>query len=300
MSTVISKIKLYKVRTAGEVIGDTFAFVTNNFQALFKNIASLLLPVCLIQAWAFSLYVDACLSINSLVDSNGNFDLSQAMGLFGSMSFYILITIISQLILASLMFAIIKYDEQSELGLRGVRLSALMPLFKKNMKRMLVLTGVSILLAVLLGGLSVALSLVIGLWSMLLMFVITLILIGPLVLLTPVYVIEENISVWAAIKKALRLGMNTWGKIVGVIIVMSVICIIIQGIFTLPWCVLFLAKTLMAMDGGAEDLFVNSVSYSILSYFAAVLLSFSYVLIYMVLYVCEAYLYGHAVEKNND
>ena len=300
MSTVISKIKLYKVRTAGEVIGDTFAFVTNNFQALFKNIASLLLPVCLIQAWAFSLYVDACLSINSLVDSNGNFDLSQAMGLFGSMSFYILITIISQLILASLMFAIIKYDEQSELGLRGVRLSALMPLFKKNMKRMLVLTGVSILLAVLLGGLAVALSLVIGLWSMLLMFVITLILIGPLVLLTPVYVIEENISVWAAIKKALRLGMNTWGKIVGVIIVMSVICIIIQGIFTLPWCVLFLAKTLMAMDGGAEDLFVNSVSYSILSYFAAVLLSFSYVLIYMVLYVCEAYLYGHAVEKNND
>ena len=300
MSTVISKIKLYKVRTAGEVIGDTFAFLSNNFATLFKNVSCLMLPVCLLLAFAFSLYMDASSSINSFIGSNGSYDLSQVTRLVGRMSFYILMLIISQWVLGSLIFAMIKYDDQNEQGLHGVRLSALMPLFKKNIKRMLVLIGVSILLAVVFGGLTVALALVIGLWSILLLLVITLILTGPLVLLTPVYLLEENISVWSAIKKALQLGMNTWGKIVGVIIVMTVICIIVQGIFTLPWCILYLAKTLMAMDGGTEDLFVNSLSYSILTYLSAVLVSFSYVMIYMVYYVCEAYLYGHAVEKNNE
>jgi len=300
MSTVISKIKLYKVRTAGEVIGDTFAFLTNNFVTLFKNVSYLLLPVCLLLAFAFSMYMDASSSIKSFVNSNGSYDQSQVIRLAGSMLFYVLMVIISQLMLGSLIFAMIKYDDQNEQGLHGVRLSMLMPLFKKNIKRMLVLIGVSILLAVVFGGLSVALALVIGLWSMLLMLVVTLILIGPLVLLTPIYILEENISVWSAIKKALQLGMSTWGKIVGVMIVMSAICIIIQGIFMLPWCVLFLAKMVMGMEGGTDDLYVNSLSYSIWTYLSAILVSFSYVMIYMVLYVCEAYLYGHAVEKNNE
>lgn len=300
MSTNNSKISLYKIRTAGEVIGDTFAFVSNNFKVLFKYVIYLMLPLCLLLAFAFNGYMSAASSLSSLSENSANVDMSELWGMLGQMGCYILLSLLSQMVMVSLIFAIMRHYEASEQGLQGMRLSDLKPLLTFNMKRSLALIGVSLLLVLLLGVIIGAMAWLIRVWAVLMLLIIVLILMGPLVLLTPVYLMEEQLSVWGAIRKALSLGMATWGKVVGVIIVVAIICAIIQTIFSLPWYVLVLAKMVQGMEGAAEGVFTGSVGYDILAYLAALLMILSAMLTYVVIYVCEAYLYGHAAEKHNQ
>ena len=300
MSTNNSKISLYKIRTAGEVIGDTFAFVSNNFKVLFKYVIYLLLPLCLLLAFAFNGYMSATSSLSSMSENSANVDMSMVWGLLGQMGCYLLLALLAQMVLVSLVFAMIRHYENHELGLLGVRLSDLKPLLTFNLKRSLALIGVSLLLALLLVVVIGGLTLLIRAWAALMVLVIVLVLLGPLVLLTPIYLLEEQLSVWGAIRKALRLGMSTWGKVVGVILIVAIICGIIQAIFSLPWYVLVLAKMVVGMEGAAEGVFVGSVGYDILAYLAALLVTFASMLTYVVIYVCEAYLYGHAAEKHNQ
>jgi len=297
-STNITKITLYKMRTAGEVISDTFGFITSHFQMLLKNILLLLLPLCLLQALVFMLYVDALASITSLTDINDQWGLLLQWGaIFVA---FLLIALLSQLLLASLVFAVIQRAEQSDQGLLGVRLANLKPMLNRNMKCMLALVGIGIVLGLLLVGLMGALFMLIGAWSGVVLMLVIVLLLSPLTLLTPVYVLEEHISLWQAVKKALRLGMSIWGKVVGVVLVVYIICSIGQTIFSLPWYILFVAKAMMLFGGDAADLFVDSWIYLLLTYLAALLLIFAGMMVNAVLYVCQAYLYGHAVEKDNQ
>ena len=287
------KIELYRVRSFGDKLNDTFAFVNENYRQLLKYLTYFLLPLSLVQAVAMNGYLGNMMTLSM---GGGNGMSSDAlMSMAGSMAFYALVYGVGAFLLVTVVYALMRLYNRREQRLNGLMWEEMKPEVGLMLRRGLLLVLLGIVVAVLFGLLIFALVQFSPMMLFLLLpalFVVAL----PLSLLTPVYLFEERISLTDALWKSLRLGFRTWGGILAVMLVMTIIASVLQGVVSIPWYIAFIVKSLFGLQQ-AEDSFVNSVGFSFIIYLLGVVQAFGGFLTYSLAYISLAYQYGHAAEK---
>ena len=287
------KIELYRVRSFGDKLNDTFAFVNENYRQLLKYLTYFLLPLSLVQAVAMNGYLGNMMTLSM---GGGNGMSSDAlMSMAGSMAFYALVYGVGAFLLVTVVYALMRLYNRREQRLNGLMWEEMKPEVGLMLRRGLLLVLLGIVVAVLFGLLIFALVQFSPMMLFLLLpalFVVAL----PLSLLTPVYLFEERIMLTDALGKSLRLGFRTWGGILAVMLVMTIIASVLQGVVSLPWYIAFIVKSLFGLQQ-AEDSFVNSVGFSFIIYLLGVVQAFGGFLTYSLAYISLAYQYGHAAEK---
>lgn len=293
METQKPKIALYVKRSFGEKLTATFSFVNENWKVLLKYCTYLILPLCLIQALSLNSfmqsYMQAITAVGTGVSSYD--DLAYAVGYaYGSL---VVLYAIGGLILISMVYGLVKlYNERQE-RLAGVTFADLKPVLFGNMKRLFIL-GCFMVAVTLLVILVMSLLIVVTPWTLLFTIPFLIACALPLSLFPPIYLFE-NIGIWEAFKKSLRLGFATWGGIFGVTFVTGFIANVVQGVTSIPWIVVVAIGAALTTSGTQTEI-TASVGFGFMNYLFAVLMTFGiyFSMIFSLLGI--VYQYGHACE----
>jgi len=289
------KIRFYMQRPFGEKMNASFDFIKENWKILLKYVTYLILPVCLLQALSLNSFFGHYMGLIMGGMDSGDLDISNfSSGFFASYAFTMLFSMIGALLLASLVYALVKlYNDRKE-GLVGVTFSDIRPLLFRNMGRLFIL-------GLMIFAITIVLSIVLGVLVALTPFTLLLTipaLIAFMIALSiwpPVYLFEK-IGLGDSLTKAIRLGFATWGGVFAILFVMGIIASVLQGVLSTPWYMAFMVKALLAYseEGATTD---PSYLYNIFVYLLAVILTFGAYISMVFAILGISYQYAHATEK---
>lgn len=295
------KIPLYKIRSFGVKISDTFAFVSENIKPILKYITYFLLPVSLVMGLALNGYLNGITAMAmSAQMKNAEPATSDLATFVSSMGGLIIISVLSYPLLTAIVYSLMRLYNERENGLKDLAWDELKPTFMRMLGRAFKLMGFGVLLTLLV-GLVLGFPLIwlfreAGIPILILFYLLLLVVLFPLLLMSPIYLFEDEISLIDALKKSLRLGFKTWGGIFAVVFVLGLIISIISGIVSMPWSIAMVMKMMFTLNEGSDG-FTQSVGFNFLTYLFSVLQAFVSYICYMIPLVGLAYQYGHAAEK---
>ncbi|MGG6545051.1 UNVERIFIED_CONTAM: hypothetical protein NY100_06455 [Prevotella sp. 15_C9] len=295
-----NKIQLYKIRSFGDKFTDTFDFLKENARLWLKGCLYLLLPISLVQAFSMNFLTSVYTAAVSRVG-----DVGDALLIKLSLSYfsYILFFIIGGLLLSAFMYAMMRHYHENENGLRGVTLKILKPKIMKALKRTFLMGLVLSLTCLLVYGLLILLASIMNDVGMLLLialfFLLTAFLVVPLMLAVPIYVFEEERSVFGAIQQSFHLALRHFWGILGFLIVLNLLVSVVQGCFSLPWYIMFLLKVFFTIDADVS-LIWSSPLYSFGQYLFGVVQVFGTYLSMSLSIVGLGLQYGSLAEEVDD
>lgn len=293
------KIPLYKIRSFGVKISDTFAFVSENIKPILKYITYFLLPVSLVMGLALNGYMNGIAAISTQIQ-NVEPAMSDLATFLSSAVAGVVISLLSYPLLTAIVYSLMRLYEARENGLKNLAWDELKPTFMRMLGRAFKFIGFTVLLTLLVGVvLGFPLTWLFreaGIPILILFYLLLLVVLFPLLLMSPIYLFEDEISLIDALKKSLRLGFKTWGGIFAVVFVLGLIISIISGIVSMPWSIAMVMKMMFTLNEGSDG-FTQSVGFNFLTYLFSVLQAFVSYICYMIPLVGLAYQYGHAAEK---
>ncbi|MDR1762533.1 MAG: hypothetical protein LBR64_01055 [Dysgonamonadaceae bacterium] len=246
------RIEFYRSRTFSEKLNATFDFIRENWKPLLKYTFFLAMPLCLIQAYAQNLWVLGAANFSAMADpSVGGFGASvqQEIAGFGlSYGVMMLCGFVASILITSLVYALMDAYGRRENRLAGVTYADFSGLLWKNARRSLSIILfyiaaiiVFVVIAVLLATISkYLLAIVVPLT------IFAVICLIPLSLTLPIYLFEEETSLFAAVGRAWRFGFRTFGGVLGLMIVLGLIAAVIQIFTTLPWYIALITGSIMS------------------------------------------------------
>ena len=286
----MNKIAFYEERTFGDKFNVTFEFIRQNWKIMLRYVSYVVLPLCLLSGLLLHVLIDS-----GLISTKDEW--TQSSPFFGSYVGIVAVMSLASWWVATVVFSLMQVYNYRTDGLQGVTTEDLKPYFKHNAWRLFKLNLTALLLCLLYGISASILGALIPVLAVLLVLISLLLLFVPLLLVGPVY-IYEDISVWKAWGRGIRLGWNTWGGIFALGIVMTLLASVAEGIMGIPWQICYLLKvTLADYDNGS---FVNSVGFSLLSYVTSCVMIYAQLLCSCLFFVSISYLYSHAAEQEDD
>lgn len=295
MNTEKPLIKLYRIRTFGEKLSDTFDFIGENFRTMLKYITYLILPVALVQTFCMNNFMTGYMSSISMMTSGiGGPDIAGMLPWLTSMGSYLLVQYVALILLYALVYTMMQLYERRPERLQGVTFAELRPSVTKMCLRELVLLFTSILLFTVI-VLIVALMIIISPLMILPAILLALIALPLIVLVHPIYLFEDT-GIVSAYAKSVRLGWKTWAGVVGVIIVLYIISSILSGLVSTPWYIMVMVKNVFTAQGDTAG-FVSSFGYTAIQYLLGVVSSFCGSCVMALMAIGTAYQYGHACDK---
>lgn len=295
MKTEKPLIKLYRIRTFGEKLSDTFDFIGENFRTMLKYITYLILPVALVQTFCMNNFMTGYMSSISMMTSGiGGPDIARMLPWLTSMGSYLLVQYVALILLYALVYTMMQLYERRPERLQGVTFAELRPSVTKMCLRELVLLFTSILLFTVI-VLIVALMIIISPLLILPAILLALIALPLIVLVHPIYLFEDT-GIVSAYAKSIRLGWKTWAGVVGVIIVLYIISSILSGLVSTPWYIMVMVKNVFTAQGDTAG-FVSSFGYTAIQYLLGVVSSFCSSCVMALMAIGTAYQYGHACDK---
>ena len=299
------KIELYRTRTFSEKISDSFAFIRESWRTILKFFTYLLLPVSIVMAFFMDGFMSSYMrNVMGVMDGTA-VDNTADLVSFGLTTLGLLVvSAVASVLLTALVYALFRlYDRRGELRLQQLSMAELKPELLLMVRRTLVLLLTGIAIALLVGLLLVAtvflLVSIVPIFGLLLLPLIYIALLAvamPLMLVVPIYLLEDGIPVLEAYQKAWRLGFQTWGGLFAVLFVLGLIGGILQSFTSLPWTVMLVAKSIFTLQGETGG-FMNSVGYSFLQYLLCIVECYFALLASVLTFVGLTIQYGHASDK---
>jgi len=284
-------IRLYRTRTFGEKISDTFDFVRENWRPMLKYLTYLLLPVSLVETYAMGNFMMSQMSLSTAI---GRSDMDAMLPWLSSMGMTVLFYIVAMLLVDALTYTMLQLYEQRQERLQGITFAELSPGIWQKCGRQLVLLVTGLLLLIVV-GLVVSPSALLGPVAVILVAILLFLALPLVFLVQPIYLFEK-ISVIKAYAKSIRLGWKTWAGVVAVFTVLYIIVTIVASIASTPWYIMVALKNVFATQN-SEPAFVSSFGYSVLQYLLGVVSNFCSNCLMPLLSIGLAYQYGHACDK---
>jgi hypothetical protein len=298
------KIEIYRTRTFSDKLTDTFNFLRENWRPLLKYFIYIMLPVSIVMAFFVNHFWNGYISLIMMLENIGS-------GLdFGTLSFalstigVIIVSLIAYAILAGLTFCLIRLYDKRPQRLKDLTFDEMKPELMYCMKRSAVLIVVSVLLVIaavivllIPVGLAFWINGVLGFLSIVLLYIILIVLVIPLTLVTPIYLMEDQIGVIPAFAKAFRLGFATWGGIFAVMFIVGIITSVLQTFTMMPWYILSMIKMALSISDNLEGSFFNTFFFTFLQYLTCILQCLGYLLAELMTLVALTIQYGHACDK---
>ena len=293
MNTEKPLIRLYRTRTFGEKMADTFDFVRENWRPMLKYFTYLLLPLALVQNFVSDSFMTGYDALFSGLDRG---DIGAVMSWLVSTGVMLLFYFVATLLATALTYTMMQLYEQRPERLAGITFADLRPGVMRMAVRQLVLWGTGIIIIAVMGVVLFLTTMVSR--ALLPVVVLLLICLLPLfVLVSPIYLFE-NTGVVKAYMKSFRLGWKTWAGIVAVCLVLYLLLAIVQGVVSGPFYVMVALKGIFSTQN-AEPAFASSFGYTALQYVLGVVSVFCGSCIETVLLLGVAYQYGHACDKED-
>lgn len=291
------KIPLYKVRDFGEKLNVTITFVKRHWRLLLKNSVYLLLPLSLVQAFLLNTLFSSFIMELGGADSAPDVPWTTILSYVG----YIFFFIVGSMISSSLVYAMMRYERESPTGLSQASLGDLRPLLLHNIKRSMIMGLVGMFMALVIMFL-LGISIFAGVLSFFLLvagvFIVLVVGLLPMMLATPVYLFEDQRTVFSAIKRAYTYGWEAWMATLLLTFVIGFIVNILQSVTMMPWYVATVIKMFLVLDGDSSS-FVHSGLYSFMLYLLAVLETFGSYLSSLLMAVALGYQYGSVADEQD-
>lgn len=283
-----NKIPFYQVRSFGEKFNVVFSFVKQNWRCMIRYILYGVLPLSLLAA----LSVDELMS-NKMV-AVGDEPINTGLQLFGNYIFLSLVFALLGLWVGSVVFSCMQLYNDRTNGLENITFNDLKPYVKRNAGRIVKcgLVGMlvfAVVIAVLVGCAMVSATFYVG------AFIVVLALCIPFLMVLPTY-IYEDISVWQAYARGLRLGWKTWVGIFALGLVLSFVTNALGFVFATPWYIVLFIEAVF----GYRDLYTPSIIVSLFQYVFGVIMWIGQFTLSVIFFVSISYLYSHAAERQDD
>ena len=301
------KIEFYKTRKVSEILGDTFAFLRQDWRVQLKYFCYLALPASIILGFFYSRFMT--FYMNALGLSTQSEDISSLISFVVTALLSCVGLIVASIILYAITYALIKLYRQRDNGLEALDNEQFMPTFKSCLRRAgwFALNSVVLffLIAIILGCVVAVFAVIMagvsdggtGLIFPILLFILLIYfaflgLLLPLALLTPIYMMEE-ISYWKAVHQAYRYGMRLWGTLFVTMFVVGLLIHVAQMVFVMPFYISVFLKTFLLGEGESD----GSLALTLFGYASSVLLCFGILLSSYVIMIATTIFYGHASDK---
>jgi len=290
------KIQLYQERNFTAKFDDTFAYLRQNWRVLLKYITYLLLPVSLVQGLAFNGYMDGAMSMSAAGASD---DMDAILQLAMSMGGLALTSIVGALLLWSVVYALYHLYLKREDGLADITGEELRPRLLFCLKRLLLSMLFFMVLMVVVIAVMGGLMALVSPWLAGPLVIALLVVAVPLALFSPAYLLEDDITLFEALQKSLRLGFAHWWGTLAISLVMGLIVSFAQGLFTTPYYIAIFVKAFLGMQQSGNAL-ADSAVYSFLLYLLSVVQSFATYVLSTLIAMSLALQYGHAAETEDQ
>ena len=284
-------IRLYRTRTFGEKMSDTFDFVRENWRPMMKYLTYLLLPVALLQTFAMGDFMASHLTFTSII---GKSNMDAIIPWLTSMGVMMLFYLIAMMLVDALTYTMMQLYEQRPERLQGITFAELIPGIRQKCVRQLVLIllGIALMIVIVL---IVAPTAILGPLAVIPAVLLVFLALPLLFLVQPIYLFEK-ISAINAYIKSVRLGWKTWAGVVAVVTVLYIIITIVESVVSMPWYIMMTLKTVFATQN-SEPAFVSSFGYTAIQYLLGVISNFCGSCLMALLTIGIAYQYGHACDK---
>lgn len=308
MQIEMPKIELYRIRTFTDKLTDTFNFLRENWRPMLKYFLYMMLPVSILLALPFNHFFDGYFKLIATIDKGSFF--SNLDGWLYALSAVVSVLgfIFAALLLESLVYAMIRVYNRREQRLKDLIYSDFRDDLYFCLKRgfIMALVGLAIFAAIavvaaIVLGLAFLISprvgavlLVVGL---IIFYIALIVLMFPLYMVAPIYLLEDETGVIEAYMKALRLGFATWGGIFALMFVVGILASVLQTFTMMPWYIMSLVKMIFTMNNEMDNPIFHSFIYSFVQYLTCILMCLGYMLSAVISCVAITIQYGHASEK---
>ena len=297
------KIELYKVRRFGEKFSAIFEFIRENFKFLLRACTYLLLPLCLIQGFAMELMMKVLTPLyGGTFDMSDDVDAGQGMLIRLASSYlgYFVCILIGSILLSGICYGMLKYYHKSPNRLRNVTMSDLKPTIIQVIKRSLAMTAI---LTTLFVGVLVFVVFFASLsGSLLLVIILIIALVACCVAISlalPVYVFENNETLFSSISRGLKLGFHSFWSLLGLMFVIGFLANILSSFTSIPWYILTIVKSVLLTTDTTQNSFATSPVYSFFVYLSSVFMNFGMYLTMTISTFALAFHYGSIAEEED-
>ena len=297
------KIELYQVRRFGEKFSAIFEFIRENFKFLLRACTYLLLPLCLIQGFAMELMMKVLTPLyGGTFDMSDDVDAGQGMLIRLGSSYlgYFVCILIGSILLSGICYGMLKYYHKSPNRLRNVTMSDLKPTIIQVIKRSLAMTAI---LTTLFVGVLVFVVFFASLsGSLLLVIILIIALVACCVAISlalPVYVFENNETLFSSISRGLKLGFHSFWSLLGLMFVIGFLANILSSFTSIPWYILTIVKSVLLATDTTQNSFTTSPVYSFFVYLSSVFMNFGMYLTMSLSIFALAFHYGSIAEEED-
>lgn len=268
----------------------------------------MMLPVSIILALPFNHFFEGYMKLVTTMEKGLSFSNTE-LWLYGlSAIVSILGFIFAALLLESFVYAMIRVYDRRPQRLKDLFYADFRDDLFFCMKRGVImsLVGLAIIMIIAIIGvvlmvLAFAISFQFGtamaLVGIFLLYVVLIVLGLPMYMVAPIYMLEDEISVFGAYKKGLRLGFATWGGIFAVMFIIGILSSVLQTFTMMPWYLLSMLKMIFTLSNDLDKPFFHSFIYSFVQYLTCILMCLGYMLSMIFSLVGITIQYGHASEK---
>lgn len=301
------KIELYRTRSFSDKITDTFGFLRENWRTLLKFFVYLFVPASIVVALPFNHFFNAYLKLVSTLSGSSSVVDSEIIAILPVLIGSVLGFFLGALLLESIVYSMMRLYQSRPNRLQMLDFDELKPELFFCLKRGFILLLTGFLLAVIFGLVLVLIGvmlyqinpgsviILLGLLSM--FYIILFVMMPPLMLVSPIYMLEDNIHVFGAFRKAFHLGFPTWGGIFLVVLVMSIVGNILQTFTMIPFYVMAFMKLLFTFSQNDSGAFTHTFAYALIQYVMCVLMVLGIFLSNVMTMIGITFQYGHASDK---
>lgn len=298
------KIEFYRTRTFTEKLTDTFGFLRENWKPMMKYFIYIMLPISIVTAFFANHVFNGYLSIIGMFESSSGLDNDRLIKFGLSTLGAIIVSVMAYLVLVGLVYAMIRLYHLREERLKNLSWGELKPHLWHCMKRSLWLMLAGLLLLVVIGGIFIlvfmgiaSINRILGLVSVILLYVLALVVILPMSLAAPAYMLEDDLGVFGAYLKGMRLGFATWGGVFALTFVIGIITGVVQSFTMLPWYGLSMVKMVVTVANKQDGGFFNSSLFDFIQYLKCILSCLGYFVSAVITMIGLTVQYGHACDK---
>lgn len=293
-----NKIPLFQIRDFSDKFSATFDFVRQNWRVFLRMALYIWLPFSIVQGVFLNTYYSVIFSDAFFGDASFSDDLPWPMiALLGVLS------LVSLIVIWAVTYGLMKLYEQGDGDLSNLTLHDFLPILKRDTWRMckVVLAYVAMYIVFVLAGVLLGVVggiLTFGLFTFFLVLIILaaiVVLMPPLSLFPAVYLLDEESTLWDALKTSFRYGFKTWGGLFALLFVFGIIIYAASGFLMLPGLLMSIFKSTIfpATFTGSG---VLPVLYTIVQDIIVIVTNFIAWLLMPLPLIAVGFHYGHAAE----
>ena len=140
-------------------------------------------------------------------------------------------------------------------------------------------------------------NVLIGIGLFFLVIIGLLVVFVPATVSWPVYLFEDDETLFSAIRRGWRLGIYSFFPLIGLMFIMALIENVLQTVTTLPWYFMYLAKVFISATNEGATSVVNSPIYNFVEYILSVIMNFGTYLATTLTIIALAFHYGSVAEE---